>query len=135
MRQLTLAIACTALIASTGAVAQGTDAAGQQPDLTREQARERADQLFDGFDLNHDGIVTRAEAERVGRKLMMHRAATGRDSAPGLGGHTLRFLKRRFADADQVTKADFEAAMLAHFDAMDSDHDGVLTAAEREQAK
>jgi hypothetical protein len=104
------------------------------PDLTRDEARERADQLFDRFDLNRDGIVTRLEAQHVGRKLLMQRAATGRDSAPGLGGHTLRFLERRFASADAVTRQQFEEAMLAHFDAMDSNHDGILTAAERQQA-
>ena len=135
MRKLILATACGILFLSGAANAQPAEPAAQQPDLTREQVRERADQLFDRFDLNHDGIVTREEAQRVGRKLMMQRAATGHDPAPGLGGHTLRFLKRTFADVDQVTKAQFEAAMLAHFDAMDTDHDGVLTAAERAQAK
>ena len=105
-----------------------------QPSLTREQVRERADQLFDRFDLNHDGFVTRGEAHLLGGKLMLLRAATGRDQAPGIGGHTLRFLKHRFAGLEAVTKPQFEAAFLAHFDQMDVNHDGILTAAERDEA-
>jgi len=102
-----------------------------QPDLTRAEALVRADQLFDRFDLNHDGYVTHAEAVAEGRKLVLLRMVTGRDSAPGLGGHTLEYLKARFDSAPFVTRPQFEAAWLAHFDAMDTNHDGILTAAER----
>jgi hypothetical protein len=107
----------------------------QQPDLTRDQARDRADQLFDRFDLNQDGLVTREEAQTLGRKLLLLRAATGRDVAPGIGGHTLRFLERRFAGVEAVTKPQFEAAFLAHFDEMDINRDHVLTSGERERAR
>ena len=102
-----------------------------EPDLTRTEALVRADRLFDRFDLNHDGLVTHAEAVAEGRKLVLLRLTTGRDSAPGLGGHTLHYLEARFSGAAFVTRAQFEAAWLAHFDAMDTNHDGVLTAAER----
>jgi len=104
-------------------------------DLTRDQARDRADALFAAFDRNGDGVVTRDEAKSAGKKLMLERAATGRDSAPGIGGHTLRFLEKRFASAEAVTKAQFEAALLAHFDEMDTNHDGILTAVERQKAR
>jgi hypothetical protein len=107
----------------------------QQPDLTRDQARDRADQLFDRFDLNQDGLVTREEAQTLGRKLLLLRAATGRDVAPGIGGHTLRFLERRFAGVEAVTKPQFEAAFLAHFDEMDINRDRVLTSGERDRAR
>ena len=103
-------------------------------DLTRQEARDRADQLFALFDANHDGIVTRSEAEQVGNELMIKHAATGADEAPGIGGHTLRFLEHVFAGMESVTRQQFEGAMLAHFDQMDRNHDGVLTAAERLQA-
>ena len=126
------AAAVAATLCAAPASAQKLDTAPPQPDLTRQQAVQRADALFERFDLNHDGLVTRDEAQRVGKKLMLKRAATGRDPAPGLGGHTLRFLERRFAGVDGVTKQQFEEAMLAHFDEMDTDHDGVLTAAERQ---
>jgi len=104
-------------------------------DLTRDQARDRADALFAAFDRNGDGVVTRDEAKSACKKLMLERAATGRDSAPGIGGHTLRFLEKRFASAEAVTKAQFEAALLAHFDEMDTNHDGILTAVERQKAR
>jgi hypothetical protein len=135
MKKLLGAIALIAVATAAPAAAQPLDSAAQQPDLTRNQALERAGQLFDRFDLNHDGVVTREEAERLGRKLMLQRAATGRDPAHGLGGHTLRFLKHRFAGVEAVTKEQFEGAMLAHFDQMDANHDGILTAAEREGAR
>jgi Ca2+-binding EF-hand superfamily protein len=119
---------------STQAVAQ-TAASAPQPDLSREQARERAQQLFETFDLNKDGLVTRAEAQSVGKRLLLKRAATGRDVAPGIGGHTLRFLERAFAGRESVTEPQFEAALLTHFDQMDANHDGVLTAAERQEGR
>jgi hypothetical protein len=133
MKTLIAACALGAAIIATQPAAQPVVPL-QQPDLTREQARDRADQLFDRFDLNHDGFVTREEAQSLGRKLLLQRAATGRDVAPGIGGHTLRFLKRRFTGLQAVTKPQFEGAFLAHFDEMDVNRDGILTAAEREQA-
>ena len=122
-----------AIAASLCAMTAGTQAS--EPNLTRAQALERADQLFERFDLNHDGYVTRQEAELLGGKLLLIRASTGRDEAPGIGGHTLRFLRHRFAGLQAVTKTQFEAAFIAHFDDMDANHDGILTAAERSGAR
>ena len=106
-----------------------------QRDITRQQAQQMADRLFQRFDLNHDGIVTRDEAKQVGVPLQAERAVSGKDVTPGLGGHTLRFLERTFAGAQSVTEQQFEQAMLAHFDQMDLNHDGVVTADERQQAR
>jgi len=131
-----LTIAALAVsLSATNASAPANAPALTELEITREQARERADELFDRFDLNHNGVVTRAEAQRVGVRLMLVRAKTGVDQTPGLGGHTLRFLKHRFAGAEAVAKLEFEAAFLAHFDEMDANHDGILTAAERLQAR
>ena len=134
MKLLIAATALAAALIGPRPAAQPLDLAPKPPDMSREQARDRADQLFDRFDLNRDGFVTREEAERLGRKLLLLRAATGRDVAPGIGGHTLRFLEQRFAGVQAVTKQQFEDAFLAHFDEMDVNHDGILTAAEREEA-
>ena len=126
--------AFAALAATLGAIqagAQSTVDGSPLTNLTRPQALERADRLFDQFDVNHDGVVTRQEAQQVGARLEKARMLTGRDVAPGLGGHTLRFLRRRFAGMESVARNQFEAAMLAHFDEMDTDHDGILTPAER----
>jgi Ca2+-binding EF-hand superfamily protein len=133
MKMLSLMIALGVTIVSTQSSAQALGG-GQQPDLTRQQAQDRADQLFATFDRNHDGVMTPDEARQVGEKLLLQRAITGKDVAPGIGGHTLRFMEQRFAGKQSVTKPEFEQAMLDHFDQMDLNHDGVLTAAEREQA-
>jgi hypothetical protein len=79
--------------------------------------------------------VTRSEALKATAQLRAARRATGRDVAPGIGGHTARFLERRFLGAQSITRQQFEQAMLAHFDAMDLDHDGILSTQEREQAR
>jgi hypothetical protein len=124
-----------AILLSAAVTAPAGVNAASQPDLTRAEAKARADQIFDRFDLNQDGLVTRQEAELLGRKLLLLRASTGRDVAPGIGGHTLRFLRKRFSGMDAVNKQQFEDAFLAHFDAMDANHDGILTAAERKEAR
>jgi Ca2+-binding EF-hand superfamily protein len=134
MRTVPWAIACGLAFAGSSAMAMPVATSAPPPTVTRQQALERADSLFQAFDLNHDGIITRDEASTAGGKLMMQRAVTGRDVAPGIGGHTLKFLEHAFAGMETVDKRQFEQAMLAHFDQMDVDHDGVLTAAERIQA-
>ena len=135
---LVLAAALAASIATPGIAQPADGSAGIPPDLapiTRGQALQRADSLFAQLDLNHDGIVTRAEAIQATSQLKAERQATGIDVAPGIGGHTARFLARRFAGAESITKPQFEQAMLAHFDRMDLNHDGTLSTPEREQAK
>jgi hypothetical protein len=44
-------------------------------------------------------------------------------------------IERMFGDAQSVTLQQFEAQSLARFDAADLNHDGVVTAAERQQAR
>jgi hypothetical protein len=136
MKKLLVTIALGATFATTQAGAQALgDQRAAQSDVTRQQAQERADRLFRMLDVNHDGILTRAEAEQAGAQLHARRAASGRDVAPGLGGHTARYLERSFAGAQSVTLQQFEQAMLTHFDQMDVNRDGVLTADERQQAR
>ena len=89
--------------------------------MTRQQAQQMADQLFQRLDLNHDGVLTRQEADQ----------ATSR-AGGGRGG---RMIERAFGDAQSVTLAQFEGAALARFDRQDLNHDGVVTAAERQQAR
>jgi hypothetical protein len=135
MKKLLVTIVLGATVFSAQAGARDSAIGSAQPDITRQQARERADGLFQMFDLNRDGVITREEANEVGQKLMAQRGALHRDVAPGFGGRTLKYLKRTFAGAQSVTRQQFEDAMLAHFDEMDANHDGVVTNAEREQAR
>src|SRR4051794_28822815 len=57
-------IALGATIVSTAAGAQER-AGGWMRDITRAQAQQMADGTFQRFDVNHDGTVTRQEAEQA----------------------------------------------------------------------
>jgi hypothetical protein len=102
-----------------------------QGPISRQQAIERADYLFQALDLNNDGALTMFEAIRAGGRLRAQRAATGVDVAPGIGGHTARYMEHKLAGARSVSRQQFEGAMIAHFEEMDRNRDGILTAEER----
>ena len=115
MIKVILGVAAAMVVSSTQAQAQAPAA----QDMTRQQAQQFADSLFKRLDTNHDGTITRPEADAVVQ------AAGGR-------GH---MVERTFGTAQSLTLAQFEAAALALFDADDSNHDGTVSAAEREQAR
>ena len=94
-----------------------------QADQTRQQAQQRADLMFQRLDANRDGSGTREEAQKAG-------PATGRG-----GARVERLMTRLFGDAQSVTQAQFEAQALARFDRQDLNHDGTVTADERQQAR
>jgi len=119
MKKLLAGIALGAAIISTSAIAQ-EGAGPMQQDMTRAQAQQRADQMFQRFDVNHTGVITRAQAEQM---------------AAQFGGRGERMVDRLFGTAQSLTLQQFEAQQLARFDAMDLNHDGTVTAAEREQAR
>ena len=96
-----------------------------QADMTRQKAQQTADGLFQQLDLNHDGTLTRTEAEQA-------RSAV---SGGGGGDRATRMIARVFGDAPAMTLAQFEAQALARFDRQDLNHDGVVTADERQQAR
>lgn len=96
-----------------------------QADMTRQQAQQRADMLFQRLDANHDGVLTRQEAEQAASQ--MGGQAGGRRAG--------RLVERLFAQRDSVTQAQFNAQALARFDRQDLNHDGVVTADERQQAR
>jgi Ca2+-binding EF-hand superfamily protein len=87
--------------------------------VSRQQAQLLADAMFQRLDLNHDGTVTRAEADEARTQM-------------GGRGH---MVERTFGAAQSLTLAQFEASTLARFDAEDLNHDGIVSVAEREQAR
>jgi Ca2+-binding EF-hand superfamily protein len=98
-----------------------------QADMTRQQAQQRADTMFQRLDANHDGVLTRQEAQQ---------AASQMGGGQGGGGRfAVRMVDRLFAAGDSVTLAQFDAQALARFDRMDLNHDGVVTADERQQSR
>ena len=101
-----------------------------QADMTRQQAQQRADALFQRFDANHDGVLTRQEAEQATSQMGGQRGQGGRG-----GRYAARMMERLFAAGDSVTQAQFDAQALARFDRQDLNHDGVVTADERQQAR
>jgi hypothetical protein len=119
MKTLLLGITLGATMVSTQALAQERGGFMQQ-DMTRSQAQQMADSMFQRFDLNHDGVVTRDEAQQA---------------AAQFGGRGQRMVDRVFATVQSLTLQQFEAQQLARFDRDDLNHDGVVTAAERQQAR
>ena len=121
MKTLLTAIALGAGFLSSQAFAQQGGMGGG--DMTRAQALEMADHMFQRFDLNHDGVVTRDEAEQARQQMGF---ASKRAE---------KMIDRIFGTAQSITRQQFEAQQLARFDRDDLNHDGVVTAAERQQAR
>jgi hypothetical protein len=136
MSKLIFMIALGASAVATPVMAQtpGGGERGQfmQRDETRVEAQQRADTLFQLLDANKDGTVTRAEADQA---LAQFQAARGGESGGRGGGRMQRMIDQAFATSQSLTLQQFEAQALARFDAEDANHDGTLTAAERQQAR
>ncbi|MBV9527384.1 EF-hand domain-containing protein [Sphingomonas sp.] len=111
---------------------QGGHMGHMQGDRTRQQAQQMADTMFRRFDVNHDGILTRDEAQQAVAQVEAMRGGGGGDGDQG-GGRIQRMVERMFAGAPSVTLQQFEAQALARFDRQDLNHDGVLTSDERQQ--
>lgn len=124
---VTVALGLSAVSAPALAQAPGGGEHGgwMQRDMTRAEAKQMADMMFQRLDADHDGTLTRVEADQATAQF-----ANGRG-----GARIQRMIMQTFRDAQSVTLAQFEAQALARFDAMDLNHDGVVTAAEREQAR
>jgi Ca2+-binding EF-hand superfamily protein len=116
-------------------VAPGTPAphaghgGGWASDRTRQQAQQMADGMFQRFDINHDGVLTREEAQQA------LAAMPSRDGGEQGNSRAERMLGRMFGDAPSVTLVQFEGQAMSRFDREDLNHDGVVTAAERQQGR
>jgi hypothetical protein len=126
MKKLLVMAALGASLTSAPALAQALAGGGfMQRDFTRQQAQQMADMMFQQLDTNHDGVLTRAEADQGAAQF----------SSPRGGGRIQRMIAQAFGNAQSITLQQFEAQALARFDAQDLNHDGTVTAAERQQAR
>ena len=134
MKSLFVAAALGAALVSTPVLAQdGGRGGGMMRDQTRAEAQQRADMMFQMLDANKDGTVTKAEADAA---LAQFQAMHGGDGDAGRGGGRMqRMIDGAFATAQSLTLQQFEAQALSRFDAMDLDHNGTVTAAERQQLR
>ena len=133
MKILFFTAALGAAFVSAPVLAQAPGGGGfMQRDMTRQQAQQRADMMFQMLDANHDGTVTRAEAQQAAAQFSAQR---GGDNSGRGAGRIQRMIDQAFGTADSVTLQQFEAQSLARFDAQDLNHDGTVTAAERQQIR
>jgi hypothetical protein len=134
MNTLFVTIALGAAVIAAPALAQAPGGGGGygQRDQTRAEAQQRADMLFQMLDGNKDGTVTRAEAEQA---LAQFQAAQGGEGGQGGGRGRMmqRMIEQAFATSPSMTQQQLEAMALSRFDAQDLNHDGTVTAAERQQ--
>lgn len=130
MKKLFVMVALGATVLPAAALAQNGGNGMMQKDQTRAEAQQRSDMMFQMLDANHDGTVTRAEADQA---LAQFQAASGDDGHRG--ARLQRMIDQAFAASQSLTLQQFEAQSLARFDAADLNHDGVVTAAERQAAR
>ena len=135
MKTILATVALGAAFVAAPVLAQTPAPAGgggmMQRDQSRQEAQQRADTMFQMIDGNHDGTVTRAEADQAVAQFQANRGDNGGRS----GGRLQRMIDDAFASSQSLTLQQFEAQSLARFDAADTNHDGVVTAAERQQAR
>ena len=127
MKKLLVMAALGASVVSAPALAQAVEGGGgfMQRDFTRQQAQQMADMMFQRLDTNHDGVLTRAEADQGAAQF----------SSPRGGGRIQRMIAQAFGNTQSITLQQFESQALARFDAQDLNHDGTVTAAERQQVR
>lgn len=128
-------------------------------DMTRAQAMQMANTHFDRMDANKDGKLDRADREAMHAKMAAemfdrtdanHDGMISRDEwnagaakmaamhgGSGMRGRPMMRHMGMMADADgdrAISRDEFQKRALEHFDRVDANHDGTISAAEREQA-
>jgi hypothetical protein len=126
--------------------------------LGQQRRAQMQTRMFERLDANHDGQVSREEFAQAhggpgpgGPAMRGHggpggpgpMAERGPDGSPGPGGPGMRRFRggpgagmrmgaRLFGEAGFITAEQFRARALERFDRADTNHDGTLTAAERQ---
>jgi Ca2+-binding EF-hand superfamily protein len=127
MKYLIGAAGAALFLAAPAAAQPGQGPGGMQGEMTRAQAEEAVRNQLGRLDVNHDGIITNAEIEKV---IDMISTAGG----PAQMGDRLKGLMTEFGRNGQIVVADLVKARLEQFDAADANHDGKLSADERQAA-
>ncbi|MXO65843.1 EF-hand domain-containing protein [Altericroceibacterium endophyticum] len=154
-KKLTLSLAAAATVIAGGAAFAAPGGYGAGKDVTRAKVQERSSAMFDRMDANGDGMLDEADHTARLEKRFQKMDADGdgalsqqeftaaHEKRGGKRGHKMgrhRGMRGMMggmprANADgPVTKAAFQAAALARFDAADANSDGTLTAGERKAA-
>jgi hypothetical protein len=120
MNKILIPLAIAAVAVATPALAQTPQGGRMMQDMSRAQAQQMADTMFQRFDTNHDGTITRDEAQQA---------------AAQFGGRGQKMIDRVFGTAQSLTLQQIEAQQLARFDRDDLNHDGTVTVAERQQVR
>lgn len=138
--------------AETRAQAQSrAEAMFERMDVNHDGKLDQADrtahetEMFDRMDTNHDGSISREEFMAAHQRGAMGGPPEGAMGKRDGGHHGMRGPDRDhmggmmlgMADTNHdgvVTKDEFVAAALKHFDMMDANHDGTVTPAERKAA-
>jgi Ca2+-binding EF-hand superfamily protein len=93
-----------------------------------------AAEMFDRADTDHNGMISRGEWNAGAAKLAERR---GHDGPGSMHGRPMMRHMAMMADADgdrAISRDEFQKRALEHFDRADANHDGTISAAEREQA-
>ena len=106
--------------------------------------------MFDRLDADHNGSITREEMSQARAQHQARRGERHGEHGRGPGGPGMRpsrsggpaarrrpacAAQRMFGEQGFVTREQFRERALARFDRADADHDGTLTAAERQAAR
>ena len=137
-------------------------ARGMDTDRTMNWAefKAHADEGFARIDANHDGVIDKTDRAAM-RDQMRNRLGSAADHRPdgpppappgdmgpggghrvpgmagGMPGGMGAMMMLRGADSDQdgkITRAEYDASIKLHFDAMDTNHDGQISKEERQAA-
>ena len=112
----------------------GTVTRDEMGAVVRTRMAHRADTRFDRLDADHDGVISKAEFDA----RREHRAETRAERGPRRahrGPHRRVARAERRADRGPVVIAAAQARAEAAFARLDVDHDGFVTAAERQTVR
>ncbi len=107
-------------------------ALAEPPPVQRIAVQQRAENMFERSDTNHDGILTLAEYHAALAAIV--KAKGGTPTPKGWAMVDAQFAAVDQTHSGRVSRAQFVDAALAHFDGADLNHDGTVTPKEARMA-